>query len=496
MGLLEGVLGLWDPGGYWLVRWLLRRGLAAIYLFAFLVAAVQFRPLAGEDGLLPLGRHVERVPVRKRPGLLHLVPSDRVATAMAWTGAGIALLAMLGLPGILLGTAGSVAAWASMWVLYLSFVNAGGTFWGFGWESMLLEAGFLAIFLGAPAVATPAAIVWLFRWLCFRNMFGAGLIKLRGDNCWSDLTCLDYHYETQPMPNPVSWYAHHLPDWVHRAGVATNHAVELAIPLFYFAPQPLATVAGLVTIGFQGWLIVTGNFAWLNWLTVVLAFSTFDDDVLTALLGVDVPAVAPVPLPLLAFVAGVTVLVLALSYYPVANMVSSRQRMNASFDPLHIVNTYGAFGSITRTRYEIVVQGTHEETLDGETDWRTYEFPGKPTDPSRRPPQVAPSHLRLDWQLWFAAMSPSPARHPWFVHLLAKLLEGDEAVRRLLREDPFGNEPPTHVRALRYRYRYTTPAERAETGDWWQRERVGTYFGPVAVDDPQLRLALRRRGWN
>jgi hypothetical protein len=184
------------PGSYWLVQWLLQRSLAAIYVIAFLVAAFQFRALAGEDGILSLGQYLGRVPFRKLPGLFQFVPSDRAAGIAAWTGVVLAVLALGGLPGLFLGTAVTVAVWAGLWVLYLSFVNAGQTFWGFGWESMLLEGGFLAIFIGAPDVAAPAVVIWLFRWLAFRNMFGAGLIKLRGDNRWSDLTFLDYHYES------------------------------------------------------------------------------------------------------------------------------------------------------------------------------------------------------------------------------------------------------------------------------------------------------------
>jgi hypothetical protein len=179
-------------------------------------------------------------------------------------------------------------------------------------------------------------------------------------------------------------------------------------------------------------------------------------------------------------------------------MISSSQAMNRAFDPLNLVNTHGAFGSITRTRYEVVVQGTREETVTADTEWKTYTFPGKPTDPGRLPRQWAPYHLRLDWQLWFAAMAPSPRRSPWFVHLCAKLLGGDEATGPLLRENPFPDpdDPPKHVRALRYRYEFTDLETLRETGRWWDRERVGTYYGPVSLDDPRFRSTLRRQGWD
>jgi hypothetical protein len=173
-------------------------------------------------------------------------------------------------------------------------------------------------------------------------------------------------------------------------------------------------------------------------------------------------------------------------------MVSTRQRMNASFDPLHLVNTYGAFGSITKRRHEIVIEGTRVENPD-EDDWQPYRCKAKPNDTGRLPPQVAPYHYRLDWQLWFASMAPSPARHPWFESLLGKLLAGDPAVEGLFAETPF-DEPPRSIRAERYRYRFTTPAERADTGDWWVRERVGTYHQPVSLDDRRFRRRLERLG--
>ncbi len=476
----------WNGEGYWLVRFLFQRALAVIYLLAFLVAAKQFRPLAGEDGLLPIDRYVEHASFSDRPSLFYFVPSDRAIGVAAWTGVVLSGLAVVGAPYWLpdtYATPASMGLWAAMWLLYLSFVNAGQTFYGYGWESMLLETGFLAVFLGAGGVATPFVVLVLLQWVLFRNMFGAGLIKLRGDECWRDLTCMDYHYETQPIPNPASWFAHHRSKRFHRFETLGNHVVELAVPFLYFAPQPLSALAGAATIVFQGWLMVTGNFAWLNALTIVLAIATFSDGVLTAALPIATPATVATPLYLEVLAVLVALLVVALSVRPTMNMLSRTQVMNSSFDPVHLVNTYGAFGSITTDRYEVVIEGTTDEELSDETEWQPYEFKGKPTDPNRRPPQIAPYHLRLDWQLWFAAMSPSPYRSPWFPRLLARFLEGDEATLGLLAENPFPNDPPTHVRAIRYRYRYTTPEEREATGRWWEREPVGTYVRPLSLDD-------------
>ncbi|WP_436345884.1 lipase maturation factor family protein [Natronorubrum sp. FCH18a] len=486
---------------FWLVRFLFQRGLALLFLLAFLVAANQFRPLAGEDGLLPLEWYAEGASFRERPSLFYVVPTDRAIGIAAWTGVGLSLLALLGVPYWLpepYPTPVSMGLWASLWLLYLSFVNAGQTFYGYGWESMLLETGFLAIFLGAGAVSPPFVILLLLQWVLFRNMFGAGLIKLRGDECWRDLSCMDYHYETQPIPNPVSWYVHHRSERFHRLETFGNHVVELAIPFLYFAPQPASSLAGAATIGFMGWLMLTGNFAWLNALTIVLAIATFSDGVLEAalpvsalesVLAVSRPETVATPFYLEAGTILVAIVVLAMSIRPIENMLSESQTMNTAFDPLHLVNTYGAFGSVTRDRYEVVIEGTTDERIDEETDWEAYRFNGKPTALDRRPPQIAPYHLRLDWQLWFAAMAPSPRRQPWFTRFLAKLLEGDEETVALLAEDPFAENgaSPTHVRAIRYRYRYTTPEERAATGDWWRRERVGTYVGAVSLEELRMR---------
>ncbi|ELY61475.1 hypothetical protein C491_01417 [Natronococcus amylolyticus DSM 10524] len=477
---------------FWLVRFLFQRGLALLYLLAFLVAAVQFRPLAGENGLFPLEWYAEGASFKEQPSLFYFVPSDRAIGIAAWTGVGLSALALFAVPYQLpdgYATPVSMALWATLWLLYLSFVNAGQLFYGYGWESMLLETGFLAIFLGAGLASPPAVVFLLLQWVLFRNMFGAGLIKIRGDDCWRDLSCLDYHYETQPIPNPVSWFAHHRSKLFHRLETLGNHVLELAVPFLYFAPQPAAALAGAATIGFQGWLMVTGNFAWLNALTIVLAIATFSDGILETLFPVTAPATTATPLYLEAAAVVVAVVVLALSVYPVRNMLSEQQTMNTAFDPLHLVNTYGAFGSVTRDRYELVIQGTSDERVTDDTEWETYRFRGKPTDPERRPPQIAPYHLRLDWQLWFAAMSPTPRRSPWVLRLLRRLLEEDESTRSLLAEDPFegAEESPEHVRVLRYRYRFTTPEERAETGAWWHRERVGTYVDPVSLEELRVR---------
>ncbi|HMF92773.1 MAG TPA: lipase maturation factor family protein [Vicinamibacterales bacterium] len=468
--------------GYWYSRLLFERALALIYIVGFLVAANQFVPLLGEHGLEPVSRFVRLIPFRASPSLFFFAPTDTAFRVGAWAGVALSLVALAGLTdrAHLLVAA---MLWAAMWLLYLSFVNVGQTFYGFGWETLLLESGFLAIFLGSGATAPGPWLNWAYRWLLFRVMFGAGLIKLRGDPCWRDLTCLNYYFETQPMPNPVSWYFHWLPPSVHRAGVVFNHVAELGVPFAYFAPQPIASIAGLVTIIFQLVLIVSGNLSWLNWLTIVLCIPTLDDRFLSWL-PVSMPALHEPQLAQRLVAYAVVSLVAILSIAPLRNMLSPAQIMNTSFDPLHIVNTYGAFGSITRERNEVVIEGTDADSITPSTAWREYEFKGKPGDVARVPRQFAPYHLRLDWLMWFAAFS-TPDEHRWFPALLVRLLEGNRDVLSLLRTNPFPDRPPRYVRAQYYRYRFTSPDERRQTGRIWNRELIGAYFAPASLK-PQV----------
>jgi lipase maturation factor len=482
-----------EVSAYWFSRFVFERGLALIYLVAFAAAANQFVPLLGERGLLSVARFTQAVPFRASPSLFFFWPSDTVFRIAAWSGAALSCLILLDIPQRR-GALTAAAVWTALWILYLSFVNVGQTFYGFGWESLLLEAGFLAIFLGGRTTPPSIWLGWLWAWLLFRLMFGAGLIKLRGDPCWRDLTCLDYYFETQPMPNALSWYFHWMPAAVHRAGVAFNHVVELVVPFFYFTPAPLSSIAALLTIAFQLVLIVSGNLSWLNWLTIVLCLPLVDDR-WWSWLPVTPPALdAPTP-AYRYLVYGLVAVVATLSIRPARNLLSPSQMMNFSFNPLHIVNTYGAFGSITRTRYEIVLEGTDSPVITPDTRWQEYEFKGKPGDPARRPPQVAPYHLRLDWLMWFAAMSPAP-RDAWFRSLVVRLLEGDPGVASLLASTPFPDRPPRFVRARYYRYRFTSPDERARTGAWWTRDLAGEFMPPMQLSDPTVisspRLASER----
>jgi hypothetical protein len=479
---------------YWRTRWLLQRTLAGIYLVAFLVAVNQFGPLLGSHGLTPVPFYLQHVGFWNTPSLFFLYYSDGFAATFAWLGVVCSLLAIIGLSERF-GTPVSMVVWGVMWLLYLSFVNVGQTWYAFGWETLLLECGFLAIFLGARHVTPPIVVIWLFRWVLFRLMFGAGLIKLRGDPCWRDLTCLVYHYQSQPMPNPLSWYFNTLPVGVDKVGVLFNHMVELVAPLGYLVPwRQVRYAAGAATILLQGMLIVSGNFSWLNWLTIVIAISCFDDRALSRVLPVRAGTIEPLGRAHQVTVTALAVLVGALSISPVLNLLSTGQLMNASFEPLHLVNTYGAFGSISRRRFEVVLEGTSDSVITPATQWKEYELKAKPGDLARRPPLVAPYHLRLDWLMWFAALSRDYA-DPWMLPLMARLLQNDKPTLGLMGTNPFPDRPPVFIRARLYEYRFTTADERRQTGDWWSRTLADEYLPPLSLREPGLLEALHSQGW-
>jgi hypothetical protein len=387
----------------------------------------------------------------------------------------------------------AMLAWFVLWATYQSIVNVGGTFYGFGWETLLLEAGFLAIFLGNREVPPPWPVLLAFRWLAFRVEFGAGLIKLRGDPCWRDLTCMEFHHETQPMPNPLSWWFHHLPRPLHRIETVGNFVAQLVLPFGLLLPQPFASVAAVLMILTQLYLVVSGNYAWLNWVTIVAMTAALSDpsvlavfgrirDIVAAFGGVVPGSIVSPALPLwfAVLVVALAIVVLVLSYFPVMNLLSPNQAMNRSFDPFRLVNTYGAFGSVSRVRDEVVVEGTLDEAPGPDTEWREYGFKGKPGDVRRVPPQVAPYHLRLDWLMWFLPLSPSYGNR-WFVPFLVKLLEGDRPTLALLRRNPFPDGPPRWIRARLFRYRFSSWQERRETGATWVRTPEGEFLRPIGL---------------
>jgi hypothetical protein len=499
-----------SPGGaatFWLTRFVILRLLGFVYAIAFLVAANQILPLIGSHGLLPVGLFLDHVRAAlgssaagfcRLPSLFWLTHSDTALVVTAWVGFIIS--------GVVLAGYANAVLLAILWFLYMSFVHVGQDWYGYGWEIQLLETGFLAIFLCPlldgrpfPKREPPAVVLWLFRWLIFRMMLGAGLIKIRGDPAWRNLTALYYHFETQPLPNPLSRWFHFLPRGLLRSGVLFNYLAELIAPWFVFWPRIGRHIAGIVIILFQLILILSGNLSFLNWLTIVPALACFDDRFWSTFLPrtltrrAELASLAAQPSRTMSRTScGIAGLVALLSVQPVLNMISPGQIMNTSFDPLDLVNTYGAFGTVGRQRLNIVFEGTDSAVPDDHAVWKEYAYRGLPVALDRKSPQVAPWQLRLDWQMWFAAMA-TPEDYPWTLNLVWKLLHNDPDTLSLFAGNPFPTKPPRYVRAVLYQYDFAQPQN--TEGLWWNRKALGLWLRPFAVDDPQLFLWLKQVGW-
>ncbi|XP_034050097.1 lipase maturation factor 1 [Thalassophryne amazonica] len=517
-----------QTGSYWLTRVVLLRSVAFIYFVAFGVAYSQNKQLIGDRGLMPCRDYLDSVKryVGGKIGVAALAYTPSILWFMDWSNMdanldGVALLGLV-LSGFVVATGmANMVMMATLWLLYHSLVNVGQLWYSFGWESQLLETGFLSIFLcptwtlsQVPRRCPPSLVcIWTFRWLIVRIMLGAGLIKIRGDKCWRDLTCMDYHYETQPVPNPMSYYMHHSPWWFHHFETLSNHFIELIVPFFTFLGRRMCMVNGTLQILFQVVLIVSGNLSFLNWLTIVPSLACFDDASLAFLfhsgagakvtvLKIQEDEVAgrtlkPTKGMLMRRVVNVSLGILIgwLSVPVVLNLLSSRQVMNTSFDPLRIVNTYGAFGSITKERTEVIFQGTlSPNPNDPETVWEEYQFLCKPGDIYRRPCLISPYHYRLDWLMWFAAFQ-TYEQSEWVIHMAGRLLANDSTVLSLMDHNPFqGRESPRWVRGEHFRYKFSLPGSAsAVEGKWWLRKRIGAYFPPVDLEG--LRGYFRSRNW-
>ena len=465
-------------------RQVLLRSIAFIYFVGFIILFNQATPLFGESGILPANLFIERVDFWRSPSVFHWYFSDTFLDVSSFLGILISFLLMLGVfekrhPLF------SFISWFYLWCLYLSFINIGQVFYGYGWETMLVETRFLAIFLGHPGIKTSAILIWLFRWVCFRNMFGSGLIKVRGDECWRDLTCMFQFYETQPIPNFLSIYFHHLPEWIHRGSVLLTHFVELIVPWGFLVPfWRISSLAALITIGFQGIIILSGNLAWLNYLSIVLCLSCFSD----RFFRVKKDAHLKLSKQRKFLIYSLAIFVAWRSYYPVTNMISSRQSMNRGYDPFHLVNTYGAFGSVTKKRNELVVMGTLDKDPMS-AQWREYEFKGKPTDIKKSPPLMSPYHWHLDWQMWFAAFGRIDYS-PWVANFVAKLLNADPKTLSLLGSDPFKGEKPQWIKIDYYQYKMDSLG----SANYWQREYLGTWLRPVSSNSKNFTKYLKLNG--
>lgn len=469
--------------GYSLASWIFLKVLAIIYCIAFVSFGVQIVGLIGSHGILPITDYLrtahEQLGVsayREVPTLFWLNSSDAMLRAVPIAGVVLAI-------SLFFNTARRITL-VLLYVLYLSLSSAGQVFMSFQWDALLLEAGFLAIFLTA---ARPR--IWLLWWLLFRLMFLSGSVKLLShDATWRSLTALDYHYWTQPLPTPLAWYMAQLPSWFQSASVVLVFVVELGVPFLIFMGRRPRRVAAAAITALQVLILLTGNYTFFNWLAIGLCVLLIDNTiwrrVLSARFIENAQRCFPVrpqdrwqrglSIGLLVFVGGVSGTQLLDTFFSAGPLplFGSIQRLAA---PFQVVNTYGLFATMTTSRPEIIIEGSN----DG-SDWRAYSFRYKPGDVKRAPPWVAPYQPRLDWQMWFAALG-TYQQNPWFVRLMQHILLGTPQVLALLESNPFPNAPPRFLRADLYQYRFTTFQERRETGAWWRREAAGPYVPVVSL---------------
>ena len=448
------------------VEWLFLRILAAIYFIAFTSFGLQIRGLTGAHGILPAGRYLAAVhnyfgleSYWTAPTIFWIAHSDAFLTAVCVAGAVISLVL---LAGYLERT-----ALLLLYVLYLSLCTVGQDFMSFQWDMLLLEAGFLAIFLGSSKV-----LVLLFRWLLFRLTFLSGAVKLLShDPTWRNLDAIRFHYWTQPLPTPIAWYMEQLPLWFHRFSTAAVLFIELPIPFLIFMPRRWRFFSAGSILFLQTLIFITGNYTYFNLLTMALCLFLFDDAAL-AKLHLRMRRVHARR----ALVGAVAVVILTISGLELRDMFfggdSTVARVAA---PFGIANTYGLFAVMTTSRQEIIVQGSN----DGDT-WLDYEFKYKPGDLKKPPRWVEPFQPRLDWQMWFAALSNFRSTS-WFSNLMVRLLEGSPDVLELLAKNPFPGSPPKYIRALVFDYSFTDLATRRATGDWWGRVPRGSYFPAMTL---------------
>jgi hypothetical protein len=468
---------------YNVTSWLFLRLLGAIYLVAFASFGVQAAGLIGSHGILPMTDFLRDMheylgwsAYWNVPTLLWVNSSDWFLRVIWIAGVCLSVLLLFG--------ANARVVRLGLFVLYLSLDTAGQVFMTYQWDALLLEAGFLAVFLGPEVM-----IVRLFRWLLCRLMFLSGAVKLlSGDATWRNFTALPVHYQTQPLPTPLAWYFYQLPTWFQHVSVGFLFFVEVAVPLLVLAPRRIRFVAAYAITIFQVLILLTGNYAFFNILTIALCLFAFDDAALGSVLSQKIMGrlsslslkAERRPIIWKAVSTPVVLLVLFTSGFEMAGELSGRHWALAdlvirTIAPFEIVNTYGLFAVMTTSRPEVIVEGSN----DGVT-WLPYEFKYKPGELTRRPPWVEPHQPRLDWQMWFAALG-NYQTNPWILHLLARLLEGSPQVVGLLGRNPFPDAPPRYIRAQVYDYRFTTPEERKATGVWWHRELKGTYVPEVSL---------------
>jgi lipase maturation factor 1 len=459
-----------------LTEGLFLRLLGLVYFTAFGSWIPQILPLIGSRGVTPAARFLHAVQGGMGRGAFFQVPTlfwiradDPSLKACCWIGC---LCGICMLIGLFTRTSAFLC-----WILYLSVVNGGQPWSNFQWDALLLECGFLALFSGAPLLG------WAYRLLLFRLMFESGVVKLQShDIAWHSLHALRYHFMTQPIPNPLAYYAHRLPDPVLDALTLATLFIELVCPFALFGPRLIRQLGTGLLMVLQIAIVLTGNYAFFNLLTLALCLWGFDDRTFEPLIRLlkkrspgrmHFPALQPIGQMCLLLLISIGLVRLCEMFRPAS--VSAISRAYSPLAPFELVNNYGLFAVMTTTRPEVIIEGS-----DDLVDWREYTFRYKPGPLHRGLPIVAPYQPRLDWQMWFAALGPYQ-ENTWVGGLMYRLLTGDPGVTALLEKPPF-SKPPHYMRASLYDYQFTTSAERSRTGAVWQRKLTGNYFGPVSLN--------------
>ncbi|MCY3812798.1 MAG: lipase maturation factor family protein [Gammaproteobacteria bacterium] len=459
------------PARFELTAEVVYRGVMAMALVAFASLWLQAEALIGDNGVLPAREYLDAVYATFGAGGYWRVPTVLwFGISPHWVlGAG-ALCATVGLVGRFKTTA-ALGAYAA----YLSLLGVGQTFTGYQWDTFLVEC----LFAIAILARSPVAGIWVLRLLAFRFMFLSGAVKLlSGDPVWADLSALEYHFETQPLPNALAWFAHQLPAPALKFAVAATFTIELVLPFLIFAPRKMRAVAALAFVFLEVLIFATGNYNFFNLLTIVVCIALLDDRFLRRDGSAPRPHFSAQRLGA-RWLAGA---VIALGVCQTATAFVHFPNPARWVDPLRVVNRYGLFAVMTTERRELVIEGS----MDGDT-WLEYEFPFKPGDVDRIPGWATPHQPRLDWQMWFAALTV-PQRAPWIHDLVFRLFEAEPAVLRWI-ESPFGDDPPKYIRIISYRYRFTgadASRDHVDVGRWWTRSNPRIWLGPIARRVPTV----------
>ena len=472
------------PPQFTVARWVFSRALAVVFFCAFASLLPQVRGLIGAHGIAPAAQFLDRAWNQLGRSALWEVPTlcwfgsgDGMLTALCAAGMGIALLMAAGVaPG---------ACSLALWALYLSLCSVGRPFLDFQWDGLLTETALLAALAlpwrlrprWAETSPWPRFGRWLLWWLLFRLMLESGVVKLAsGDATWRSLTALDFHFATQPLPLWTAWFAHQAPRWMLRGATLIMLAFELVVPWLILAPRRWRHAGAWALIALQGAILLTGNYAFFNLLTLALCALLFDDAAWPRRWRERVvPTVRwpEPPRPRLALAGAVMAGIMALlSLPPLLGDVGLHALWPNPLGPLRSFNGYGLFAVMTTERPEIIVEGSNDGVV-----WQEYAFSWKVGDVGARPRLAAPHQPRLDWQMWFAALS-SWEQNPWFQSFAGRLLEGEPEVLGLLKTNPFPTHPPRYLRTLLYEYQFT---HFGEGGGWWRRELKGAYGPQIAL---------------